>query len=73
MQCNRVEMWVYGFTWVKFDTEKEPVRKPFLFFRRCPEEAAWHATNEDGFQFYWCAVHAVDPTCGATVTERKNA
>jgi hypothetical protein len=57
-------MWVYGFHWVKFDTEKEPVKKALLCVRACPDEAAVAAVNSYGDVFHWCADHAKDPTCG---------
>lgn len=64
-QCTMVESWVCGFVLVKFDTERELVRKAVLGMRRCPDEATAVLTNDDGHQFHWCAHHAAEPICGA--------
>ncbi len=57
MRCVRVEMWLYGSYVVKYDNEKDPVRKPLMGMRHCPHEATTTVVR-DGFIFYWCAGHA---------------
>lgn len=56
MRCTRVEPWVYGFVWVKFDTEREPVRCPLICYQTCTEDAV---VDEDmyGFTVHHCAKH----------------
>ena len=67
MKCSVVELWVTGFHWVKFDTEKEPVRKPMLSCRGCPEEATHELVSPEGFRFHWCGAHAFEPICNARI------
>lgn len=64
-RCGRVDLWVFGHYMVKFDTEKEPVKKALLGCRRCPNDSAIEIPH-DGCIFQWCLEHAADPTCGVT-------
>jgi hypothetical protein len=62
-RCGRVDLWVHGHYTVKFESEKEPVKKALLGPRQCPDDAVVFVPW-DGCVFQWCAAHAKDPTCG---------
>lgn len=68
MRCTRVEPHIVGTWTVHFHGDPEPVRKPFVEYRRCDNAATEDALTRDGeFQFHWCAKHATEPTCGGLV------
>jgi hypothetical protein len=56
VRCTRAEAWIFGFYVVKYDTEKDPVKKPLLGVRHCPNEAVV-SVERDGFTFHWCEEH----------------
>jgi hypothetical protein len=66
MRCTRVERWIFGYYMVKYSNEPDPIKKPLLGMRHCPEEAVV-TVHHQGFTFHWCAEHAKSPTCGAVV------
>ncbi len=68
-QCTRVELWVTGFHWVKFDTEREPVKKAILGNRRCSEPATVEAVSPEGFRFHWCIACSKDPICSGVIVK----
>lgn len=69
MRCGLVEAWVYGHMVIKFADTPEPVKKPMICYRHCPEEATIVMRNPDGLTFHWCTHHAKTPICGALPVE----
>ena len=57
MRCTRAEAWLFGYYVVKYDTEDEPVKKPLLGVRKCPEESVVTFERE-GLTYHWCEAHA---------------
>jgi len=54
-RCSRVEPWV---------------KRPHLAYRHCPSDATV-SVEHDGMTFTWCAVHAAQPTCGASLRPKE--
>jgi len=54
-RCPRVEPWV---------------KRPHLAYRHCPSDATV-SVEHDGMTFTLCAVHAAQPTCGASLRPKE--
>lgn len=37
-RCTRVERWIFGYYTVKYSDSPDPVRKPLLGMRHCPNK-----------------------------------
>ena len=57
MRCTTVEMWVYGIWTVKFIDIKEPIKRPLLGYRHCPNNAVVDEMCE-GYVVYHCETHS---------------